>query len=46
LVWLPLTLSGTTAVVSWQNSWTLDITTGLWTGSSNPADATRYWNLR
>lgn len=42
LVWLPLTLSGTTAAVSWQNSWSLDITTGLWTGSSNPANSTHY----
>lgn len=42
LVWLPLTLSSTTAVTSWQNSWTLDITTGLWTGTSNPTNATHY----
>jgi Ricin-type beta-trefoil lectin domain/Glycosyl hydrolases family 43 len=40
LVWLPLTLSGSTAEVGWQNSWTLDLTTGLWTGSSNPASGT------
>ncbi|WP_225848288.1 RICIN domain-containing protein [Streptomyces sp. HPF1205] len=41
LVWLPMTLSGTTVSVGWQNSWTLDTTTGTWTGSSNPADGTR-----
>jgi hypothetical protein len=37
LVWLPLTLSGDTANVGWQNSWTLDLTAGTWTGTSNPA---------
>jgi hypothetical protein len=41
LVWLPMTLSGTTVSVGWQNSWTLDTTTGTWSGSSNPANATR-----
>ncbi|WP_037914291.1 RICIN domain-containing protein [Actinacidiphila yeochonensis] len=40
-VWLPLTLNGTTAAVSWQNSWTLDVTAGTWTGTANPADGTR-----
>lgn len=39
-VWLPLTLSGSTAAVAWQNSWTLDATAGTWTGTSNPADGT------
>ncbi|HET9168571.1 MAG TPA: RICIN domain-containing protein [Actinospica sp.] len=43
LVWLPLTLSGTTANVGWQNSWSLDITTGLPTsGSSNPTSGGTY----
>jgi hypothetical protein len=43
LVWLPLTLSGGTANAGWQNSWTLDVTTGTWTGTSNPATgATDY----
>ncbi|OKK23383.1 glycoside hydrolase [Streptomyces sp. CB02488] len=42
LVWLPLTISGTTVTVSWQNSWTLDTGTGTWTGTSNPADAARH----
>jgi hypothetical protein len=37
LVWLPLVLSGRTAVTAWQNSWSLDVTTGTWTGDSNPA---------
>jgi hypothetical protein len=36
LIWLPLTLSGRTAVVGWQNSWTLDETAGTWSGTSNP----------
>jgi hypothetical protein len=40
LVWLPLTISGTTVSVGWQNSWTLDLTTGTWTGTSNPAAGT------
>lgn len=40
-VWLPLTLGGTTAAVSWQNSWTLDEAAGTWTGTGNPADGTR-----
>ncbi|CAG7645857.1 RICIN domain-containing protein [Actinacidiphila bryophytorum] len=39
-VWLPLTLGGSTAVVTWQNSWTLDAASGTWTGTSNPADGT------
>ncbi|WP_078861809.1 RICIN domain-containing protein [Streptomyces sp. NRRL F-5123] len=39
-VWLPLTLGGGTAAVSWQNSWTLDTAAGTWTGTSNPADGT------
>ena len=42
LVWLPLTVSGTTLALGWQNAWTLDATTGTWTGSSNPAAATRH----
>jgi Ricin-type beta-trefoil lectin domain-like len=37
LVWLPLTLSGTTVNVGWQNSWSLDVTTGeIKSESSNP----------
>jgi hypothetical protein len=40
LVWLPLTISGGTVSVGWQRSWTLDVTTGSWTGTSNPANAT------
>lgn len=37
LVWLPMTVSGTTVNVGWQRSWTLDVTAGTWTGTSNPA---------
>jgi hypothetical protein len=40
LVWLPLTVSGTTMALGWQSSWTLDVTTGTWTGASNPAAGT------
>lgn len=36
LVWLPLTLSGRTADVGWQNSWSLDVGAGTWSGTSNP----------
>ena len=42
LVWLPMTISGTTLSVGWQNSWTLDAAAGTWSnGSSNPSDGTR-----
>nr|WP_203606843.1 RICIN domain-containing protein [Streptomyces sp. SID11385] len=41
LVWLPLTLSGTTAALGWQNAWTLDVAAGTWTGTSNPPSGTR-----
>jgi hypothetical protein len=40
LVWLPLTLSGTTASIGWQSSWTLNVTAGTWTGATNPANGT------
>ena len=43
LIWLPLTLSGTTANVGWQNSWTLDVTTGTWSGTSNPTSGTTHY---
>ncbi|WP_323748099.1 RICIN domain-containing protein [Catenulispora rubra] len=39
LVWLPLTISGTTVNVGWQNSWTLDVAAGTWSGTSNPGAA-------
>ncbi len=43
LIWLPLTLSGTTVNVGWQNSWSLDVTTGLPTSeSSNPTSGATY----
>ena len=37
LVLLPLTLSGTTVALGWQSSWSLDVTTGTWTGASSPS---------
>lgn len=40
MVWLPMTISGATLAVGWQNSWTLDATTGTWSGTSNPAAGT------
>lgn len=42
LVWLPLTVSpiGATMALGWQSSWTLDVTTGTWTGATNPAAGT------
>jgi len=43
LVWLPMTLSGGTVAVGWQNSWSLDVTTGAWSGSSNPASGTTHY---
>ena len=43
LIWLPLTLSGTTVNVGWQNSWSLDVTTGeLASESSDPASGSTY----
>ncbi|MER7674438.1 RICIN domain-containing protein [Kitasatospora sp. NPDC096128] len=35
LVWLPLTLSGTTADVGWLNSWSLDTSAGTWTANAS-----------
>jgi hypothetical protein len=43
LVWLPLTMSGTTVNAGWQNSWTLDLTTGAWSGTSNPATGSTHY---
>jgi hypothetical protein len=44
LIWLPMTVSGTTLTVGWQRSWSLDTTAGTWSnGASNPASgATHY----
>ncbi|HWG26757.1 RICIN domain-containing protein [Actinospica sp.] len=42
LIWLPLDISGGTVNAGWQNSWSLDLSTGTWTGNSNPAQATDY----
>ena len=44
LIWLPMTVSGTTVTVGWQRSWTLDTSAGTWAdGASNPAGgSTRY----
>jgi Glycosyl hydrolases family 43/Ricin-type beta-trefoil lectin domain-like len=36
LIWLPLTISGTTASVNWYNSWSLDVSAGTWTAASSP----------
>lgn len=44
LIWLPLTLSGTTVNLGWFNSWSLDQTTGTWTAnSSEPGDGTTHY---
>jgi hypothetical protein len=40
LVWLPITVSGSTLNVGWFNSWSLDVGAGTWTaGSSVPSAA-------
>ncbi|MEV6011400.1 RICIN domain-containing protein [Streptomyces sp. NPDC051976] len=42
-VWLPMTISGTTVAVGWQNSWSLDTTAGTWSGGSpHPAAGSAY----
>lgn len=41
LIWLPLTISGGTMTLGWQNSWSLNVTLGTWTGTTNPADGVR-----
>lgn len=45
LIWLPLTISGTTASISWYNSWTLDLTAGTWTAAagSGPVDGSTHY---
>ena len=43
LVWLPLDLSGATANVGWQNSWSLDLAAGTWSGSSDPASGSTHY---
>ncbi len=44
LIWLPLTISGTTASISWYNSWSLDLTAGTWTSNgSEPADGSTHF---
>ncbi|NUR61153.1 MAG: family 43 glycosylhydrolase [Catenulispora sp.] len=43
MVWLPLTLSGPTANVGWQNTWSLDVAAGTWSGSSNPASGSTHY---
>jgi hypothetical protein len=44
LIWLPLTISGTAASVSWFNSWSLDPTAGTWTASSSePVDGSTHY---
>ncbi len=42
LVWLPLTLSGSTADVGWFTSWSLDTAAGTWSANASlPATGTR-----
>jgi len=45
LIWLPLTLSGTSASVTWYNSWSLDVTAGTWSAAagSEPADGSTHY---
>jgi glycosyl hydrolase family 43/ricin-type beta-trefoil lectin protein len=44
LIWLPLTVSGTTATVGWYNSWSLDTSAGRWTpNASNPANSSTHY---
>ena len=43
MVWLPLALSGTTANIGWQNSWSLDVLAGTWSGTSNPASGSSHY---
>ncbi|MGH3415343.1 MAG: family 43 glycosylhydrolase, partial [Actinocrinis sp.] len=44
LVWLPMTVSGTTVTVGWQRSWTLDTAAGTWSnGASNPASGSTHY---
>ena len=40
LVWLPMTISGTTLTVGWQNTWSVDAAAGTWSaGAANPPDS-------
>jgi hypothetical protein len=39
LVWLPITVSGTTLNVGWFNSWSLDVAAGTWTANSSVPSA-------
>ena len=40
LVWLPMTFSGTTLTVGWQNTWKVDPAAGTWSaGASDPVNA-------
>lgn len=44
LIWLPMTVSGTTVTVGWQRSWTLDTTAGTWSnGASNPTTGSAHY---
>jgi hypothetical protein len=38
LVWLPLSISGTSLSITWHSAWTIDTATGAWSAS---ADRTR-----
>ncbi|MBS2965949.1 RICIN domain-containing protein [Actinocrinis puniceicyclus] len=44
LIWLPMTVSGTTLTVGWQRSWTLESAAGAWgAGASNPAGGSTHY---
>ncbi len=44
LIWLPMTISGSTVTVGWQRSWTLDTSAGTWAnGASNPASGSTHY---
>ncbi|MFC8452451.1 RICIN domain-containing protein [Kitasatospora sp. NPDC057223] len=39
LIWLPITVSGSTLNVGWFNSWSLDVPAGTWTANSSVPSA-------
>ncbi|HEV3172945.1 MAG TPA: RICIN domain-containing protein [Actinocrinis sp.] len=40
LIWLPLTISGTTASITWYSSWSIDTATGTWSPGSSSGSKT------
>ncbi|WP_405015024.1 RICIN domain-containing protein [Kitasatospora sp. NBC_01539] len=42
LVWLPVTVSGTTLNVGWFNSWSLNLSAGTWTANASVPGATSH----